>query len=172
MIREHWMLTTYTSPIGYSMSRRLHLMSRICARIERSWRTLEIDQDLGLRIMLWLAHFFPQEPWAQSQSKRALQTLERMWVEPPGYICRAPGLRNVKFAFTNFGVCLGLQAADVWPGRVNRINTFFEQWRSGDEYDREAITWVMACTAHIPGAFVERQGQAEGLLKIGGRSCA
>jgi len=27
-------------------------------------------------------------------------------------------------------------------------------WRSGDEYDREAIAWVMACTSHFPGAFL------------------
>ncbi|TIQ73682.1 MAG: hypothetical protein E5X44_34920, partial [Mesorhizobium sp.] len=59
-----------------------------------------------------------------------------------------------KFAFTNYGVSLGLQAAGVWPERIGRLNTFFENWRSGDEYDREAITWVMACTSHFPGAFV------------------
>ena len=77
-----------------------------------------------------------------------------MWIDPPGYFCRAPGLPQVKFAFTNYGVSLGLQAADAWPERVTRINDFFEQWRSGDEYDREAITWVMACTSHLPGVFL------------------
>jgi hypothetical protein len=51
------------------------------------------------------------------------------------------------------GVALGLQAADVWPERVARLNTFFETWRSGDEYDRKAITWVMACTSQLPGSF-------------------
>lgn len=105
-------------------------------------------------MMLWLAHCFPGEPWAKSQTARSLQTLDVMWVEPPGYFCRAPWLRDTRFAFTNFGVSLGLQAADVWPERVQRINTYFENWRSGDEYDREAITWVMACTSHLPGAFV------------------
>jgi hypothetical protein len=48
---------------------------------------------------------------------------------------------------------LGLQAVDAWSARVDKINTFFEGWRSGDEYDREPITWVMACTSHFPGAF-------------------
>jgi hypothetical protein len=35
---------------------------------------------------------------------------------------------------------------------------------TGDEYDREAITWVMACTAHLPGAFFSgsRDGPAIG----------
>jgi hypothetical protein len=124
------------------------------ALIERDWRTLSIDQDLGLGMMLWLAHFFPHEPWARTQSERALATLDAMWVDPPGYFCRAPALRGTKFAFTNYGVSLGLQAADAWPERVARLNAFFEQWRSGDEYDREAITSVMACTSHFPGAFI------------------
>src|SRR5882757_7608402 len=119
--------------------------------IERDWRTLEIDQDLGLGMMLWLAHLFPHEAWAQEQTRRALRVLEAMWVDPPGYVCRAPRLHAVKFAFTNYGVSLGLQAAGFWPERVARINAFFEEWRSGGEYDREPITWVMACTSHFPG---------------------
>jgi hypothetical protein len=131
------------------------------ALIERDWRTLTIDQDLGLGMMLWLAHFFPNEPWAETQQHRAAATLDRMWVDPPGYFCRAPWLRDTKFAFTNFGVSLGLQAADMWPDRVERLNAFFEDWRSRDEYDREAITWVMACTSHLPGAFVQSEMQGE-----------
>jgi hypothetical protein len=42
---------------------------------------------------------------------------------------------------------------------VKALNDHFERYRSGDEYDREAITWVMACCSHFPGAFVsERVG--------------
>ena len=123
--------------------------------MERDWRTLQIEQDLGLGMMLWLAHFFPGEPWAEAQTGRALRMLETMWVDPPGYFSRAPWLRDTKFAFTNYGVSLALQAAGVWPGRVEQLNAFFEQWRSGDEYDREAITWVMACTSRLPGAFIQ-----------------
>lgn len=129
-------------------------IAQIRALIERDWRSLEIDQDLGLGMMLWLAHLFPEEAWAQAQTTRALQTLDTMWVDPPGYFMRAPWLRHTKFAFTNFGVSLGLQCANVWPERVDRLNAFFEDWRSGDEYDREAITWVMACTSHLPGRFI------------------
>jgi hypothetical protein len=134
------------------------------ALIERDWRILSIDQDLGLGMMLWLAHFFPHEPWAEAQIKRALETLDAMWIDPPGYFCRAPWLRQTKFAFTNYGVSLGLQAASIWPERVERLNSFFENWRSGNQYDREAITWVMACTSHFPGVFVQsgRQRQNAG----------
>jgi hypothetical protein len=124
------------------------------ALMEQTWRTLDVEQDLGLGMMLWLAHFFAREPWAKAQMTLALRTLDAMWVNPPGYFSRAPGLRNTKFAFTNFGVSLGLQAVAVWPERIEQLNTFFENWRSGDEYDREAITWVMACTSHFPGAFI------------------
>ena len=127
------------------------------ALIERDWRRLMIEQDLGLGMMLWLAHFFPHEPWAKAQTARGLETLGEMWVDPPGYFCRAPWLRRTKFTFTNYGVSLGLQAVNAWPKRVERLNEFFETWRSGDEYDREAITWVMACTAHFPGAFIQTE---------------
>jgi hypothetical protein len=122
--------------------------------IEQTWRTLEIEQDLGLGMMLWLAHFFPDERWTETQTTRALRMLDAMWVNPLGYFCRAPWQRETKFAFTNYGVSLGLQAAHVWPERVERLNTFFENWRSGDEYDREAITGVMACISHFPGVFL------------------
>jgi hypothetical protein len=122
--------------------------------MERDWRTLEIEQDLGLGMMLWLAHFFPGEPWAKGQTEQSLGMLDTMWVDPPGYFCRAPWLRATKIAFTNYGVSLGLQATGVWPERIERLHAFFEDWHSGDEYDREAITWVMTCTAHLPGAFI------------------
>ena len=37
------------------------------------------------------------------------------------------------------------------PQRVTRLNAYFETYRSGDEYDVEAITHVMACSSHFPG---------------------
>jgi hypothetical protein len=124
--------------------------------IDRDYAELVIDQDLGLGMMLWLGHFFPSEPWADLQIGRSLVTLDRMWIDPPGYFCRAPWLRDVKFAFTNYGVSLGLQAVQRHLDRVDRLNRFFETYRSGDEYDREAITHVMACTSHYPGEFLRR----------------
>lgn len=123
--------------------------------VEASWRRLEITQDLGLGMMLWLTHFRPDEPWAVGHRERALATLDRMWVDPPGYFCREPGYPQVKFAFTNFGVSLGLQAVGATAERVRRLNRFFETYRSGDEYDADAITHVMACTSWFPGQFVE-----------------
>lgn len=124
------------------------------AIMERQYRTLDIDQDLGLGMMLWLAHFFPAEDWARVQTAQAAETLDLLWTWPPGYFARASHAPEVKIAFANYGVSLGLQAAALWPDRVERLNAHFEQWRSGDDYDREAITWVMACSAHLPTAFL------------------
>lgn len=118
--------------------------------MDRSAPGLLITQDLGIGMMLWLTHAFPEEDWARTQRVRCLATLDRMWVDE-GYFCREPGLSQVKFAFTNYGVAVGLQAVDAMPERVQRLKAFFESYRSGDEYDREAITHVMACSAHFPG---------------------
>lgn len=123
--------------------------------VERTHRALHIDQDLGLGMMLWMTHFVRAEPWAVLQRRLSLQTLATMWIDPPGYYCRHPGTPNVRFAFTNYGVSLGLQAASVLPGHVQKINDYFETYRSGDEYDRSAITHVMACTSLYPGEFIQ-----------------
>jgi hypothetical protein len=40
------------------------------------------------------------------------------------------------------------------PQRVLRLNEFFEGFRSGDDYDRDAITHVMSCNSHFPGYFL------------------
>lgn len=113
-----------------------------------------IAHDLGLGMMLWLSHFFPEEPWAQEFRTRALLQLDEMWINPPGYFCRVPWKRDMKFAFTNFGVSLGLQSVAASPERARRLNAFFGGYRSGDAYDADAITHVMACTSHFPGEFL------------------
>ena len=125
--------------------------------IDRTALDLFITQDLGLGMMLWMTQFFPEEGWARAQKARCLGILGQMWVDK-GYFCREPELHHVKFAFTNYGVSVGLQAVNAMPERVRRLNTFFESYRSGDEYDREAITWVMACSSHFPGYLIRDFG--------------
>lgn len=126
--------------------------------IEMTYRDLTISQDLGAGMMLWLSSIFPEEDWARVQSERCLEILDGMWMKD-GYFCREPGYGQVRFAFTNYGISLGLQAQDQWPGRVERLNAYFESWRSGDAYDLEAITHVMACTSHLPNAFLAHRPQ-------------
>jgi hypothetical protein len=124
------------------------------ALMDRQFGSLDIDQDLGLGMMLWLAHFFPQEPWAQVQTARSLEALDHLWVDPPGYFGRSRGQRHVRFAFTNYGVSLGLQAVDRHLERVERLNAYFAAYRPPDDDNTEAITHVMECTSHFPGAFL------------------
>jgi hypothetical protein len=123
------------------------------ALIDLSAPELFITQDLGLGMMLWMTHFFPDEEWAVLQRRRCLRQLDAMW-QRDTYFCREPELPDVKFAFTNYGVSVGLQAARAMPQRVLRLNEFFDGFRSGDEYDRDAITHVMSCNSHFPGYFL------------------
>ena len=124
--------------------------------IVRTVDNLVITQDLGLGMMLWMTQFFPEERWAEIQRPRCLAMLDRMWVEH-GYFAREPNLPQVRFAFTNYGVSVGLQAVGAMPDRVQRLNAYFETYRSGDEYDRAAITHVMACSSHFPGLLVRQE---------------
>jgi len=119
--------------------------------VESTYRRLDVTQDLGLGMILWMSHFFPHAAWARALRTRALATLDGMWVDPPGYFCREPESREVKFAFTNYGVSVGLQAVGAHPERVRALNRFFATYRSGDEYDENAITHVMACASWFPG---------------------
>jgi hypothetical protein len=125
--------------------------------IDLSARQLVITQDLGIGMMLWMTQFFPNDEWAVIQQARCLSTLDRMWVRA-GYFSREPGMPDVKFAFTNYGVSVGLQAVDAMPERVALLNAYFESYRSGDHYDRDAITHVMACSSHFPGYLVRSFG--------------
>jgi hypothetical protein len=118
--------------------------------VERTYPGLTIEQDLGIGMMLWMTQFFPHEDWAVTQRARCLRSLDRLWMED-GYFCRGPSLHHVKFAFTNYGVAVGLQSVEAMSDRVDHLHSYFERYRSGDEYDREAITHVMACSSHLPG---------------------
>jgi len=122
--------------------------------IEHAAAQLFITQDLGLGMMLWMTQFFPEESWSVAQRARCLDVLDRMWMNE-SYFCREPGQPDVKFAFTNYGVSIGLQAVAAMPQRVRRLNAFFETYHSGDRYDREAITHVMACSSHFPGYLIK-----------------
>ncbi len=135
----------------------LSILGRHLPDYSRSARDLQITQDLGLGMMLWMSQFFPDEGWARAQKARCFDMLDRMWVED-GYFCREPGLHQVKFAFTNYGVSGWLQAVNAMPERIQRLNAFFETYRSGDKYDREALTHVMACSSYFPGNLIRGFG--------------
>ena len=70
-------------------------ISDMRALIDASAAHLNITQDLGLGMMLWLTHFFPAEDWAATQRRRSLAMLDRMWRED-GYFCREPNLPYIE----------------------------------------------------------------------------
>jgi hypothetical protein len=150
--------------VSYKLLSEAELASEIAemrAIMEKQYGALRIDQDLGLGMMLWLTHFFPHEDWAVVQREQSLAALDFLWTDPPGFFARASYARDMRIAFANYGVSVGLQSQDVRPERVAALNDYFERYRSGDEYDREAITWVMACCSHFPGAFVSERVTGE-----------
>ena len=84
--------------------------------IDHAAPQLMITQDLGLGMMLWMTQFFPEEGWAVAQRARCLDMLDKMWLDE-GYFCREPGYPHVKFAFSNYGVSIGLQAVNATQSR-------------------------------------------------------
>ena len=49
------------------------------ALIDASYGRLNVTQDPGIGMLLWLSHFFPDETWAKVQRARCLVTLDAMW---------------------------------------------------------------------------------------------
>ena len=89
-------------------------------------------------------------------SPAILATLDGMWIEPPGYFPATALLPQVKFAFTNYGVSIGLQALGASADRVALLNQFFATYRSDDSYDRDAITHVMRCCSLFPSGLLRK----------------
>jgi hypothetical protein len=44
------------------------------------------------------------------------------------------------------------------PQRIRSLNAYFETYRFADEYDRNSITHVMACSSHFPGYLIQGYG--------------
>lgn len=159
----HWQLFTVyrlLDPAGAQLGAET---AQLRALVEAGYRSFSCDQDLGLGMMAWCAHFFPGEPWADHLAAYAAAKLEAMWVHvdgaagagtETGYYARAPWARGTRLAFSNYGASLGLQALGVQAGRCAALNRYFDGYRAGDEYDTKAITWVMGCTSHLPGEFL------------------
>jgi hypothetical protein len=149
-------LDAFDGYVSYRMLDERALSSEIAdmrALIDKHNSDLFITQDLGLGMMLWLSHFFPSENWAVVQKQRCLDMLDKMW-QPEGYFCREPYMPQTRFAFTNYGVSVGLQAVDEMMDRVRKLNGYFETYRAGDEYDSAAITHVMSCSSHFPAGLI------------------
>jgi hypothetical protein len=120
-------------------------------QIERSYRDLVVTRDLALGLILWATHFHCDEPWAQLQRGRCLRVLEHLWVDPPGYFCREPGLTREKSAVANHVVSIALQAVGALPERVGALRRCLRSPPFGDDQDGQGATQVLACCADLPG---------------------
>ena len=148
-----WTRSTARSPIGCWIEAALAPRDRRHARADRaSYADSDVTQDLGIGMMLWMSHFFPDETWAVTRA-RCLATLDRMWVDA-GYFCREPGPPR---SSSRSRTTASRSACRPSARRRSRgaLNAFFDTYRSGDEYDREAITHVMACSSHLPGYLLQ-----------------
>ena len=121
------------------------------ALIDETVDDLVITQDLGLGMMLWLAHFFPEEDWAQAAKSALALRCSTGCGKRQGYFAREPICRMSASPSPITVSRSGCRRSTPWPERVDALNAYFETYRSGDEYDRTAITHVMACSSHFPG---------------------
>jgi len=127
--------------------------------IQKDFHHFKCTQDLGLGDMLWHCHFFPQEEWSKLIKDRCCKTLNAMWRDKGndgGYFVRDIKYEpNYILSFGNSGISIGLQAQNMWPERVVKMNKFFDDFKSNDKYDTEAITHVMNCSSNYPGLFLK-----------------
>lgn len=138
--------------------------------VDKHYEKFVCNQDLGAGIGLWDSHFFPNEEWSKNLYESSLNILDKMWVQvddTKGYFCRhALGSKNIKYAFTNYGISMGIQSIlfklegkekEKWINRVKHLNTFFETYKHNNHYDTDAITHVMGLVSHYPGCFIGHQ---------------
>jgi len=90
------------------------------ALVDLSAPDLFITQDLGLGMMLWMTHFFPEEEWQYRSAAVACDSSTDV-AKGQLFLSRA-GPADVKIAFTNYGVSVGLQAVRAMPQSVLRLN--------------------------------------------------
>jgi len=135
-------------------------ISDMWSLIADDYHSFRCSQDLGLGEVLWMTHHFPNEDWARHLRTVAEANLDRMWVDVDknrGYFRRDLRPTKMILAFSNFGVSTGIQSVGLWPERVQKLNNFFETFRSNDEYDLKAITHVMHCNSLFPGFFIHNR---------------
>jgi hypothetical protein len=133
-------------------------ISQISTLVEKYYKSFSCSQDLGLGEVLWMTHYFPDEKWSKHIQNVSIETLNKMWIsksDKEGYFIRDYiWERDFILAFGNFGVSVGLQSLNLWPKRVEKLNNFFETFKSNDKYDRESITHVMHCNSLFPGVLI------------------
>jgi hypothetical protein len=126
----------------------------------KSYQSLAPDHGVDLGLLLWITHFFPEEPWALALRERTLATMDARWVDPPGYFRRnlpepwdGP-VRANRLALANFSATIGLQAQGVWRDRIERVHRYFlDDYRWEADMD-DALAPILTCVSLRPGLFL------------------
>ncbi len=160
-IRFHKFWRFLRSSVCKAVATKSHYVEQFLRRLQ-IWRRLwhEVDHPCYAHEQFDARSLFERLPTVEDLTlhSRSEKTLDTMWVETSGscgYFSRDPRHSQVKFAFTNFGVSYGLQAWNLWPERVEKLNNFFNSYKSRDEYDTDAITHVMHLNSLLPGVLMK-----------------
>lgn len=126
----------------------------------KTYQSLAPDHGVDLGLLLWITHFFPDEPWALALREKALSALDARWVDPPGYFRRnlpepwVGPVRSNRLALTNFSAALGLQAQGVWSERVERLHRYFLEDYRWEVDMNDALAPILTCISIRPGLFL------------------
>ncbi len=128
--------------------------------VRKTYQSLAPDHGVDLGLLLWITHFFPEEPWALALRERALAALDARWVDPPGYFRRnlpeawdGP-VRSNRLALTNLSASIGLQAQGVWSHRVERLHAYFLEEYRWEVDMKDALAPILTCLSLRPGLFL------------------
>lgn len=148
--------STYRSIDSKILASEIHDVHQI---VLKNYKSFHCTQDLGLGESLWMASRYKDEEWAKIVIEKSLKTLDMMYRESGYFVRDGQSEKNTILAFGNHGVSVGLQSVQKWPDRVTKMQTFFENFKSNDKYDTDAITHVMYCNSVFPGVLLPEESQ-------------
>ncbi len=128
----------------------------------KTYKSLAPDHGVDLGLLLWITHFFPDEPWALALREKVLSALDARWVDPPGYFRRnlpepwVGPVRSNRLALTNFSASVGLQAQGIWSERVERLHRYFLEEYRWEVDMNDALAPILTCISIRPGLFLSR----------------
>jgi len=127
-----------------SLNKEISDMARM---VKAKYQRYRSTDPLDLGEALWICHWYPDEEWSATVSKRSSESLEQLW--QGGYFTGHPSRR---LAFREFGTTIGVQvnqrAGEHWASRVKELHEFWNKRLYSRDHD---ITPVMFCTSLIPG---------------------
>jgi len=124
-----------------------HEISDMARMVKAKYPRYRSNDPLDLGEALWICHWYPDEEWAATITKRSLESLEGLWKTGS-----FSGSTRYRLAFREFGTTIGVQvnrrAGEQWKERVKELHEYWDSKLFTRDHD---ITPVMYCTSLIPG---------------------